>query len=390
MTPGGQRPRVALLVNLVAPYRVALYDEMARAVDLTVLYSGHEDNRVGWEGAHRGLIRARARRVWGWVVKRTRPTVGAPPVAGECLDAGYLHVSPGYLADLVRERPDAIITSELGWRTMVALGYGLLAGIPVWVMIESTRHSERRPGRARTLVRGLIRRVASRWIAVGQCSAEYLRSLGVPPTRVTTIQGTVDERPFATLERRPKAPGARPVAVCVGQLVARKGISRLLEATATLATRGVAIDLLIAGDGPERARLEAQARALGVAGVSFLGRRTTDEVAELFRTADFLVFPTLEDVWGLVVNEALWSGLPVLASRYAGSAAELLPPGNIFDPLDQDGFVRALQRAASGWLSPADRTVLWPTAKAAQRVTAVVLADLGVPAPRVFDPATRP
>ena len=47
MNPSNGAPRVALLVNLVAPYRVAFYDEIARYLDLAVLYSGHEDNRVG-------------------------------------------------------------------------------------------------------------------------------------------------------------------------------------------------------------------------------------------------------------------------------------------------------------------------------------------------------
>ena len=236
MTAIDRRPRVALLVNLVAPYRVVLYDEIARAVDLTVLYSGHEDNRVGWEDAHCRLSRARAQRVAGWVLKRTRPAVkGTGPGPG--VDVGYLHLSPGYVSALIRVRPDAIVTTELGVRTMLALGYGRLTGIPVWIMIESSLHTERRLGRARSLLRGIIRRLATRWIAIGECSAEYLRSLGIPGTQVMTIQGTVDERPF-TFEDRSRDSTRRSVALCVGQLVPRKGLARLLEAVATLARRG--------------------------------------------------------------------------------------------------------------------------------------------------------
>ncbi len=355
-------PRVALLVNLVAPYRVAFYDEIARYVDLDVLYSGHEDNRIGWEDAHRGLTRARARRVWGWVLKRR--------------DSRYLHISPGYFFDLVRSRPDAIVTSEMGWRTLVALGYGRLTGTPVWVMAEVSLHSERHCGRLRLLVRKLIAAVTRHWIAVGECTAEYLESLRVPASRVTTIQNTVDERPFRGGRHVPVAAHRKPVAVFVGQLVPRKGVGLLLEAVANLAGRGTAVELLIAGQGPERPGLEARVSELKLAGVSFLGQRTTDQVAELFQRADFLVFPTLEDVWGLVVNEALWSDLPVLASRYAGSAKELLPAENIFDPLDDDSFVAALERASVGGLGPADQTPLWSTAKAARRVAETVLAAL--------------
>ncbi len=54
----------------------------------------------------------------------------------------------------------------------------------------------------------------------------------------------------------------------------------------------------------------------------------------VYRSGDILVFPTLEDVWGLVVNEALWSGCPPWSSVYAGCAKELVPMNSIFDPLD--------------------------------------------------------
>jgi glycosyltransferase involved in cell wall biosynthesis len=389
MTAQGLTPRVALLVNLVAPYRVSLYDEIARYLDLEVLYSGHEDNRPGWEGADRGLKRANARRVWGWVLKLKRPAAEGPAGSGEPFDVRYLHVTPGYGFDLLRYRPDAIISSELGVRTAVALVYGLLAGIPVWVMIESSLHTERSPGVLRSLVRGVITRCTRRWIAVGECTTEYLASLDVPPSRITTIQDTVDERPFRDAWRLARATNQKPVALCVGQLVPRKGVGLLLDALAALAARGIHLDLLIAGDGPERSRLEARARELGLSGVSFLGQQTTSEVAALFRRADFLVFPTLEDVWGLVVNEALWSGLPVLASRYAGCAQELLPAENIFDPLDEDSFVGALERASVEGLAPADQTPLWSTAMAARRVAMTVLGTLGVPVPFLLDPVTR-
>ena len=388
MNPSNGAPRVALLVNLVAPYRVAFYDEIARYLDLAVLYSGHEDNRIGWEQADRGLERAKARRVWGWVLKRTRKRPDGPPGGAPQWDVRYLHISPGYAAALVRYRPAAIVSCEMGLRTLVALGYGLLSGIPVWVMVESSLHTERHLGLLRPLVRATIARLARRWIAVGACTTEYLASLGVPASRVTTIQNTVDERPFRGAERLPRAPDEKPVALYVGQLVARKGVGQLLDALATLTREGTGLGLVIAGDGPDRRELEARARELKLPDVTFLGQCSTEQVAELLTRATFLVFPTLEDVWGLVVNEALWSGLPVLGSRYAGCAAELLPATNIFDPLDHDSFVGALSQAAGGGLAPADRTPLWPTAMAARGVAEAVLGTLGSPIPEPFGAAT--
>jgi glycosyltransferase involved in cell wall biosynthesis len=77
-------------------------------------------------------------------------------------------------------------------------------------------------------------------------------------------------------------------------------------------------------------------------------------MAAVYRSADCLIFPTLQDVWGLVVNEALLCGLPVISSVYAGCAAEILPAQNTFDPLTPDDFDRALRTAIRGEMAPAD------------------------------------
>ncbi len=73
-------------------------------------------------------------------------------------------------------------------------------------------------------------------------------------------------------------------------------------------------------------------------------------MAEFYAAADLLVFPSLGDPWGLVVNEALACGVPVLCSRLAGCADDLIRPGENgwrFDPLDADDFSRALAGALS-------------------------------------------
>ena len=74
----------------------------------------------------------------------------------------------------------------------------------------------------------------------------------------------------------------------------------------------------------------------------------------VYRSANLLVFPTLEDVWGLVANEAVLSGIPVLCSKYAGCAPELFTTENIFAPEDLAEFSHKLREAISGRLSAPD------------------------------------
>ncbi|MEO1621516.1 MAG: hypothetical protein AAFU53_10865, partial [Cyanobacteria bacterium J06632_3] len=81
-----------------------------------------------------------------------------------------------------------------------------------------------------------------------------------------------------------------------------------------------------------------------------------------------LVFPTLEEVWGLVVNEALWSDLPVVSSVYAGCAPEILPKENLFDPLDPVSFESILVKAVTGKLAPPSTDCLSTSEQVVQQI----------------------
>src|SRR5215472_15436943 len=100
--------------------------------------------------------------------------------SGSVTEPWFLHIEPGYIPELVRERPDAVITDEMGFRTLVGLAYGTCFHKPVWVWWGGTCHTERRVGWFRKVLRAVIARWAKRWISYGQTSTEYLLTLGVP------------------------------------------------------------------------------------------------------------------------------------------------------------------------------------------------------------------
>jgi glycosyltransferase involved in cell wall biosynthesis len=83
----------------------------------------------------------------------------------------------------------------------------------------------------------------------------------------------------------------------------------------------------------------------------------------------------MSDVWGLVANEAILCGVPVLCSRYAGCAPELFDPVSIFDPADEEQFLAALRRAVAGQLPRADRTRLWSSVEVGDAIANAVLAS---------------
>ena len=124
-----------------------------------------------------------------------------------------------------------------------------------------------------------------------------------------------------------------------------KGFDEIIDLMPRLIARVPNLAYVAAGDGSDRARLEAKAKALGVEkNVLFTGRIEEAEKADLYRLADAYVMPSSGEGFGFVILEALACGIPVVASaadgtREAVRGGEL---GLVVDPQDADGLERAI------------------------------------------------
>jgi glycosyltransferase involved in cell wall biosynthesis len=362
-----QKPRIALLVNLVSPSRVALYERLASALDLVILHGNMEANRDSWTNLK--VNGACSRRVAGWQLSMNKHE------CGRGIDPWFLHLEPGYITELIRERPDAVITDEMGFRTLVGLAYGTCFHKPVWVWWGGTSHTERHVGWFRKLTRGMVARWAKRWISYGQTSTEYLLTLGIPRERVLQVQNCVDETWYGTEAEPELNAQPKPVLLHVGQMIPRKGIAEFLRAAARLQKEGLTFSIVLVGGGRDSAKLKRLAVELGLDNVRFYPAQAAEAMPAFYRSANVLIFPTMQDVWGLVANEAILSGVPVLCSRYAGCAPELFEPECIFDPADEKQFVVALRKAVTGQLPRADRSRLWSSAEVGDIIANAVLAS---------------
>lgn len=339
--------RLAILINTIAPYRIPIYGFLAERFTTLILHGGSEGNR-NW--ALRLPPVLRVQKVWGFQIVGKKST-GTPGIT----DRSFIHLNIGLLWQLPLFGPSVVISNEMGLRTIIALAYGKLTGVPVWVWWGGTLYSERNISSGRRLLRSFIVRFAKRWISYGKTSTEYLESIGVARKNILQIQNCVPHEAFLEIPRPVKnwfEGLPHPVILTVGQLIARKGMDKLIEACGRLAANGAKFTLVIVGQGPERERLEQMAMANHIDNFLILPNQSQNTLNELYRAADVFVFPTLEDVWGLVVNEAMWTGIPVLCSEYAGCAIELLPQSNIFDPLLPESFDGALARAFDGTVAP--------------------------------------
>ena len=368
--------KLALLTNMIAPYRLPLYSVLADQFDLLVLHGGKEANRDSWSSLEGALLKARVVLAWGWQIRH------AKKVHGEVFDEKFIHVTPGFLWHLLYFKPDAIISSEMGFRSLIALAYGTVFRKPIWIWWGGTLHSERNIDRLRRVLRKVFAVWANRWITYGQTSTEYLLSMGVKRDRILQSQNGIDEERFKADVEAAWVIQPRPVVLYVGQLIERKGVKSLLDAAAILQKAGCEFSLLLVGSGPDKEVLKHRAQALGLKNVHFRPVQPPDKMPSVYRSADIMVFPTLEDVWGSVANEAILSGIPVLCSKYAGCAPELFAPEHIFSPEDLKEFSEKLRAAISGRLSKADPGRL----KTTQQLGCELVQELNRFLPSVFAP----
>jgi glycosyltransferase involved in cell wall biosynthesis len=189
-------------------------------------------------------------------------------------------------------------------------------------------------------------------------------SLGAPASRTHVVHCGIDVEAFTPREPLPirEAAHARRL-VTVGRLVPRKGHAVAIEALAEVVRARPDAELVIVGEGPERAALERLAGACGLSRhVSFAG--IVWPTREVLRGADLFLFPSLDEPQGLALLEAAAIGVPIVASRTGGipemvdeSSAVLVPPG------DAEALASAVVRLLA---DPARRTGL--AAEAARRV----------------------
>lgn len=215
--------------------------------------------------------------------------------------------------------------------------------------------------------RGAILGGAAAVFAVSRFTAGVVRGLGVPGGRVVVTPNGVDLDRFRPVDpgpwRRRLGLERRPVVLSAGRLVRRKGFDTLLRAFAALPGTLSNAALVIAGDGPDRGRLEALARGLRVP-ARFLGRVPDGDLPALYSAADLFVLAAREEPggdvegFGLVLLEAAACGVPAVACRSGGvpDAVDDGVSGLLVPPDDPPALAAAMARVLSDgslrrWLS---------------------------------------
>jgi glycosyltransferase involved in cell wall biosynthesis len=335
--------RIALLTNFIPPYRLPLFKALSERVsDLQIYISTPmEPNRSwspNWESLKVQVQRTLTlKRIW------RHPSGFNEPI--------YFHLPFDTLPKLQKFRPDVIISAELGIRSFQAALYHSFhprSRLILWATLSE--HTEQGRGWLRLWLRHWLLPRANAILVNGKSGTRYIKRFGIPDLKIILIGQTPQTEKFAGMPlERLTTNSIRLLAV--GRLIERKGLLPFLQVLSQWAEAhpNQKVEFVCAGDGPLDEALLKQKLPSNLK-LLLLGNINYPDIPAIYAGADILAFPTLADEWGLVVNEALAAGLPVLGSLYSQAVEEMVEDvktGWTFRPDHEDEMSRAIDCALS-------------------------------------------
>lgn len=329
-------PRVVYWSNIPAPYMVERFDAVARRGNLAfeAWFSARTEEGRSWRVDERSwgfpyfyLPGARGR--WHSFILPPRLLRGRPPDVFVSL-----YASPAFLVGswLARRR---------GARTAF------------W--LEATGDAVTRRTRWKEALKSAVLPKADAILTTGEDGRRFASRYAVRDDRILVVPHVVDFSRYAQAQPSSFAEQTHSFGphairdvkfIYVGKLSLAKGLDYLLDAfTSVTRSSEVSVSLLLVGDGPDEAYLRERCAHEGLTNVFFSGFQHPEPLARLYGEADVFVFPTLGDTFGMVVSEAMASGLPVIATSAAGEIRDRVSDGVsgfVVPPADLEELTRCM------------------------------------------------
>jgi glycosyltransferase involved in cell wall biosynthesis len=325
--------RIALLAKCYAPFRVALWNELTRLSDLNII-----------------LLSKRAKQR-DWKVKLDDISANVNVLDGRQLYFPWLewnlYFTNGVVTSALEKISPEIIIMD-GYDSpgfWAARKWATKHGIPLVFWMESNLLSSRVKGRLAKSIKRRFLSVFDGFYSISRSSTQYLESIGIDKKKVTT-GGGLPANPSVFSSAKRLGTSHAPVLLYVGRLIASKGIFNIISALEKLKDRPW--EMLVVGDGKARKKIQKRVDDSGLhKRIKLLGSKQPEELPAIYRQADIFLFPTRKDVWGVVVNEAMLSGLYVIGSDKAASCLELIDAynGQLVSPEDNEQLAMAIEQA---------------------------------------------
>ena len=308
--------RVLFLTNYPSPYRVRFFDELGKRMDVTVLFADRIENKkhrnAGWYVPSEGSFRSVQLQKQAAVIKSN----------SLCTD----------VIDWLKQDFDAIVLCGYSNPTVIlAAAWLRLHKKKFYLEVDGGLIREEAGWRYR--IKKQLVGCADYWLSSGSYTTKYLVHYGAREKDVfeypfsslqdADIQSTIVPREEKEALRQELGIGEKHCLLSIGQFIHRKGFDVLLKAAAKLDKD---TGIYIVGGEPTEEYLRLR-EELGLTNVHFLGFQKKENLIRYYKAADAFVLPTREDIWGLVINEAMAYGLSVITTDRCVAGLELVEEG---------------------------------------------------------------
>jgi len=303
--------RVALITNVPAPYRVPTFNRLAKkeGIEFRVLFCAERYPGSKWdygkiEFEHMFLKENFYRK------------------PGD--DSEIIHNNPDVFGSLRKFRPDVVVTTGFNPTMLYAAFYTILFRKKHVALSDGTISSEQGLSWVHKAVRHIVYRYTSGFIGASSQTGKLFSAYSVDEKSIFISPLCVDNEIFKKYVGKEKE---YDLLYC-GRLVERKNPLFIVQVLRKLReAHGMEPSILFVGSGPLEEPTRKQLVSLRLERFRFQGFVPQSELPALYASARIFLFPTLMDPWGVVVNEACASGMPVIASPHAGASNELVVDG---------------------------------------------------------------
>jgi glycosyltransferase involved in cell wall biosynthesis len=308
-------PRIAIVANKVTPYRVPVFQRLARSPDVmlqVIFCTEREPNRL-WDLPPLDFNHTILRERFATVNRR------------------YIHNNLDTIPVLHRFSPDVIVTCGFNPTQLYAFGYAAMKRLSHVPFTDGTYSSEQVLSRLHKAVRRFVYARSDAFVSASVGGQRLYESYGIAARRCFKSCLAIDNDAFSP---EPRPEGKRFDFIFCGRMEAVKNpLFALNVAMETAKRRGRKASIVFVGAGSEEELIRRTASLCAeLVDAEFHGFAAQNDLPALYRSSRIFLFPTRWDPWGVVANEACAAGLPVMTSPHAGVAGELVRDG-------ENGFV---------------------------------------------------
>ncbi len=330
--------KVLLLHNIISPHTERVFQELAKLALLEVVYCAQSESNRNWKTNPHNY---------------SYSILNSIKVEFSGKDLFTLIFNPMVIEKIKSHNPDLVIIS--GWDLptyWVAAFYCWLKSIPYVIWSGSTENEK---SWRRTISRPLVKLIlskASKYLVYGLKARDYLISLGVNSRKINIVYNSIDTDFFSKpgdqkLKEKLNSQynlKNKTVILFYGQLIERKNPELLIRSFNAIKADNTA--LLIVGSGIQQAYLENLIKSKKMPNIHIISDPGDKKMLAFYDSADIFVLPSKEEVWGLVVNQAMCKNLPVIISSAVGCTRDLVidnKTGFIFNSGNQKQLEEALK-----------------------------------------------